>query len=111
MSQLSCVLATLLLDHTEYMDQFGKQIVAERERVYESLRQIEGLKAYPSHANFILMEHQKSRAIFKKLAEAGVLIRDVSDGRRLKQALRVTIGTKKENDFFLEKMQNACSET
>lgn len=107
-SQLSCVLATLLLDHTEYMDQFGKQIVAERERVYESLRQIEGLKVYPSHANFILMEHPKSKALFKQLSDSGVLIRNVSDGRRLTQALRVTIGTKKENDTFLKEMSRAC---
>ena len=107
-SQFSSILATILLDHTEYIDQFGKTIVEERERVYEALRQIEGLKTHPSHTNFILMEHPKARALFKMLADNGVLVRNVSDGRRLKQALRVTIGTKKENDVFLNEIKNAC---
>lgn len=91
------------------------EILKERQRVFEFLRGLKGVTAYPSQANFILFSVQNPKAIFERLCKAGVLIRDVTDHPGLEQCLRVSIGTPSENDAFMKGMKQAllwikCSE-
>ncbi|MDA8091722.1 MAG: histidinol-phosphate transaminase [Nitrospiraceae bacterium] len=78
-----------------------KKIVSERDRVFRELRKITGITAYPSDANFILFGAPDGgkEKIYRGTIRDGVLLRNLgspSDGY-----LRVTIGTRKENDAFL----------
>lgn len=65
-----------------------------------------GFKTYPSDSNFLLacppIDHLK---MVKGLKERGVLIRDFGSKRRLKNCVRMTIGTKVLNDIMLNKMR------
>ena len=57
---------------------------------------------FPSDSNFILFRvDQGGRDLFQKLIQKGILVRDLSAHPRLKNCLRVTIGTPEENDRFL----------
>lgn len=87
---------------------FIKKIVKERERLYKELTKIKKIKVYPSEANFILFKAEKSKEICRELAKKGILIRDLSPV--LKNSLRVTVGTEKENDEFLRELKNILKE-
>src|SRR5258708_2959407 len=54
-------------------------ICAERDRVYERLKEIKGLEPVPSRGNFILVRSSISpRLVFDELLRRDILIRDVS---------------------------------
>ncbi|MEY3019233.1 MAG: hypothetical protein RLZZ272_217, partial [Actinomycetota bacterium] len=76
-------------------------VVAERERVRAALEARGDLEVAPSSANFLLLRSERP-ALFGRLLEQGVLVRDVSAGAGLTGCLRVTIGTPAENDRFLD---------
>lgn len=87
---------------------FISEIIKERQRVYKRLLKIKKLKVYPSEANFILLKLKNSKEVYKKLLKAGILVRDLSS--MIDNALRVTIGTKEENEEFLKALETILEE-
>jgi len=82
-------------------------LLAEREHMARGLSEIGSLTVFPSDANFILFRvEQEAGAVFKKLMEKGILVRNLSGHPRLRNCLRVTIGTPDENRAFLEQMSH-----
>jgi histidinol-phosphate aminotransferase len=79
------------------------RIVEERERLFDGLRNIEGLAPVPSSANFMVVRSAvEPRRVYDELLERhGVLIRDVSGYPMLKDFFRVSVGTPDENDSAL----------
>ncbi len=86
-----------------------RTVVAERERVAAELSKLPGIKVVPSQANFLWFEtEQPAGPLYEALAQRGVLIRSFHGrGGRLAHCLRATIGTRAENDRFLETF-SAC---
>ena len=85
-------------------------IRSERQRVFESLQDLPGIRPYPSHANFVLFEAERPVAeIFHGLIDRGVLIRDVSRYPMLERGMRVTIGLPEENDAFLDALKEVLA--
>jgi len=82
-------------------------VVAERHRVGAALREL-GLRVWPSRANFLLFEVDDASRVNGRLLDGGICVRDVSAMAGLGEHLRVTIGTRPENDLFLEAMASAC---
>lgn len=80
-----------------------------RDALFADLQRMRGLRAYPSRANFILieLEERDPRAVFESLYAAGVLVRDVSTYPRLGRCLRLTVGTEAENAALLEGLRRA----
>ena len=85
-------------------------ICTERDRVYCALSKMDGITVYPSHANLLLFEVADPEAVFNGLIEQGVLIRNVTNYPMLDHALRVSIGTREENDRFLEALERTLME-
>ena len=82
-------------------------IINERLRVETELKNIPAIKnVYPSDANFLLIRLPHAKEIQKQLAEKGIVIRDRSSQPKLEDCLRITIGTKEENDILLAKLKN-----
>jgi histidinol-phosphate aminotransferase len=78
------------------------RIVAERARVAEALRGLDGVRAvYASDANYLLVRFADAEAAMQALLAAGVVVRDQRAAPQLKDALRITIGTAEENDAML----------
>jgi histidinol-phosphate aminotransferase len=92
----------LALQFTEEMDVRVHEIVAERERLSATLSTL-AIDVFPSGANFILFRPQSKsgRRVWQELLDRSILIRDCSGWPRLTNCLRVTIGTRAENDEFL----------
>ncbi len=60
-----------------------------------------GMEYVPSVANFLLVEVGDGRAAYQVLLQRGVIVRPMA-GYGLGAHVRVTVGTKEENDRFLE---------
>lgn len=96
----------------EHVDVFNAQtaaICAAREQLLSELQGIDGVRAYPSRANFILFRVPSGRAtlIFEGLKRAGILIKNLHRADTpLTDCLRVTIGTPEENTRFLAALRS-----
>lgn len=99
---LSQAAARVLLGHGELVRRWAGIIVAERERVRGALGALAGVRVFPSQANFLLLRTARpGPEVFQGLLGQGVLVRDFSRAPHLADCLRVTIGTREENDAFL----------
>jgi histidinol-phosphate aminotransferase len=94
LNQLSQKLALQALENKTLMVRKVNDINLERERLYKSLVNF-NLCTYKSFANFIYFEGPSS--LGEALENKGIIIRSFGDGK-----YRVTVGTKEENNTFLE---------
>jgi histidinol-phosphate aminotransferase len=77
-----------------------KHIVSERKRLFREMANMHEVEPFPSDANFILFRLKDSDTIYKGLLKKGVLVRNMRG--IVNDCLRVTVGTKRENTFFLK---------
>jgi histidinol-phosphate aminotransferase len=82
-----------------------KSIISEREKLFNELSEIEGIKPYPSEANFILFRIKNPDRIYQALLKKGVLIRNMKGA--VDGCLRVTVGTPEENRIFIKALKDA----
>jgi histidinol-phosphate aminotransferase len=95
--------AELLLSHREWIDANVSEVIRERGRVASRLVAIPGVEVFPSEANFILFRTtHPSDEVFDGLLREGILVRNLGSAPGLSRCLRVTVGTREENDRFLE---------
>ena len=96
------VAGRLALRHTADMEARVGALVAERERVTSALGSLP-VESWPSDANFVLFRPLARTAddVWRALVDRGVLVRNCTSWPRLTNCLRVTIGTKDEDDAFL----------
>jgi histidinol-phosphate aminotransferase len=81
---------------------------AERGRIATALAALPGVRrVWPSDANFVVFRVDGASTVWRRLADAGVLIRDVSHYLGLADVLRVSIGLPEENDRFLAALADA----
>jgi histidinol-phosphate aminotransferase len=78
-------------------------LVTERTRLAAALAQLPGvLRAWPSDANFLLVEFADPAATLARTHAAGLLVRDLRAAPTLASALRISIGAREQNDRLLE---------
>lgn len=95
--------AVVLLNHQEWIDANIREVVRERVRVMDRLVALPGVEAFPSAANFILFRTTlPGNDVFEAVLGQGVLVRNLGSVPGLQNCLRVTVGTKAENDRFLD---------
>lgn len=105
---LTQVSAAFALQRKAVLDEQTQAICAERERVDEVLSGIDGLQAFPSSANFILVRAPQGRAaeLFELIKARGVLIKLLHGAHPLlEDCLRITVGTPDENQAFLDALR------
>lgn len=86
-----------------YLKEKITEILKERERLAEALKQSsEVVKVYPSDANFLLVETLDADRLTRKLADKGVVVRNRSSQLHLKNCIRISVGTPKENDMLIK---------
>jgi histidinol-phosphate aminotransferase len=95
--------ALAALEEHAALEEMVRRLVEERERLLERLADVPGVRAWPSHANFFLLEmlSVSPKAVFESLYRRGVLVRDVSSYPMLSRCLRISVGTPDENETFL----------
>ena len=91
-------------------DEFVPRIqmtIAERQRIFEQLKKLRGVEVFPSQTNFILIRLEKSAALNEYLESLNIGIRFFSpNAAGLKNCLRISIGTRIENDEVFAAIKN-----
>ncbi|MBI4686028.1 MAG: histidinol-phosphate transaminase [Nitrospirae bacterium] len=102
-NSLSQAIASKVLKDKGKLNSFIRSIVSERERLFEEMEKIKVIKLYPSEANFILFRTGNADKVYQELLRKGVLVRNMKGV--VNGCLRVTVGTKKENEVFLKALK------
>jgi histidinol-phosphate aminotransferase len=86
-------------------------LVTERHRLASALTRLPDLTVYPSGANFVLIRVDgDAHALWQRLVDRGVLVRDFSGAPRLDGCLRITVGTPAEDDQLLDALRESLEE-
>lgn len=102
------VVANILLKHHDTLLQQAEQIRADRDWLFERLVGTVDVQAFPSAANFILFRLPHASRVFAGLKQRGVLIKNLDGGHpALKDCLRVTVGSRSENEQFVKSLQES----
>lgn len=107
MPTLSQNLANVVLaDHADYILRLSEAVRLERARMTQELTTMAGVTVVPSQANFLWLAVTKPASeVYALLGKKGVLVRSFHGrGGRMEHFLRVTVGTRDENDQFLAAM-------
>lgn len=94
-------------------DEFMPRIYMLRDecrRVAETLKAMPGLTVYPSHTNFLLMKYAKAVELNEYLTERGIGVRSFGSAPRLENCLRISMGTREENDTWMKEVQRFIEE-
>ncbi len=104
-NSLSQAVAAAALRHRPVLDRQISQLISEREKLYNALSRLPGVRVYRSETNFIMLRTAADASVIHgKLKQRGILIKNLSKPGPLKNCLRVTIGTPEENREFLKNL-------
>ena len=98
------------LENQAYFDEKCRLICENREYT-ASVLQVLGFTVLPSKTNFLFVKSDKvdGKALYERLKEKGVLVRHFN-AERISAFNRVTIGTREQMEFFLEKVKEILQE-
>jgi histidinol-phosphate aminotransferase len=102
------ITASFAFKYIDTLDQQAAIICEQREELLKRLSLTDDVRVYPSDANFILFSllSDSAERVFDALKEAGVLIKQMGAVPGLpKECLRVTVGLREENKFFLQQLE------
>jgi len=78
-------------------------IMEEKQQLEKRLLQLPKIqRVFPSDANFILIRVDRAREIYQFLIDEKIIIRDRSKVVLCEDCLRISVGTKEENESFLQ---------
>ena len=102
----SMLTAEVALENTEILYPLIQKIQSERDRLFNELQLIHGLRPVPSAANFFIVRTKIPPAeLVAALVEFGLLIRDVSSAPMLNDYVRISVGTPEENDQLISALK------
>lgn len=112
LSIISLTLGEIALSDIKQIKEWVKEIISERERCFNILKEINGIKPYPSDANFILFKVLKKNAniVYEDLMRKGLVVRNLSNTKGLENCLRFNINTKENNDLFLGELRRVLED-
>ena len=90
--------------HRHYeVDRWVKSLLEERARLINEFIQLPCCeKIYPTDANFFLAKVTDAKKIYAYLVSKGIIVRNRTNVSLCRDCLRITIGTRPENDTLLE---------
>jgi len=95
------------LQDKDYLMENVKQLIVERERLYQRLAQMDFLRPYPSRTNFIFCVVLRGNAneITEELKRRGILV-TFYDTPRLRNGLRISVGKRGQNDKLIDALRD-----
>ena len=91
-----------ILDNPFEVEKWVTTLLQERRRLMEAFQLLPICKkVFPTDANFFLARMTDAQAIYDYLVERGIIVRNRSSISLCENCLRVTIGTKNENNELL----------
>ncbi|MDW3647363.1 MAG: histidinol-phosphate transaminase [Bacteroidia bacterium] len=103
---LSQRMALEALDKVELRDEMVAKLLEERDYLKEELeKQALVEHIYPSDANFLLVKFDQADKRYKELIEEQVVVRNRSRVLLCEDCLRITVGTRAENEELLKSLR------
>ena len=96
------------INDTEYLLENIEKIKKGKQYLFDQLNSMNGIKPFPSGANFILFDMpnaSKATEVYKELLSRGILIRKFNNSR-LQKSLRVSVGTDPDNTSFINALMD-----
>lgn len=88
------------------VDTMIQKILEEREFLRSKLEELTFVqKIYPSHANFLLVKVPHATEVYDDLIQEKVIVRNRAKVLLCEDCLRITVGTREENEKFLEALK------
>jgi len=95
------------LENAGAMDAMVKEIIENRSQLREDLERLGMVKkVHPSDANFFLVEMENAHQMYIDLIDQKVIVRDRSRVVLCDDRLRITVGTKQENERLIEALKS-----
>lgn len=95
----------MLQKHYE-VQRWVKSLLEERKRVIAEFATLSCCRhIYPTQANFFLVEVSNAKQIYDYLVKQGIIVRNRTHITLCHNCLRITIGTRPENDALLEALR------
>jgi histidinol-phosphate aminotransferase len=95
------------MDKYEKVKAMVKDILAEREFLKTQLESLDFVnKIYPSDANFLLVKMPNANLVYDELIDQKVIVRNRSKVILCEDCLRITVGTRTENERLVEALSN-----
>lgn len=95
-----------VLKNYAQVEAWVKTLIGERSYLIEAFSALPCVeKIYPTDANFFLTKVTDAKAIYNYLVGKGIIVRNRSSIALCKDCLRVTVGTRQENDQLIEALQ------
>ena len=111
-NQLAQIAATEALKDKNFVNQSVKHNITEANQVKNILEKL-NIFSNEVTANFLLLNFDKCKFsadyVFDKLQSKGIMLRSTEDGYNIKNKLRLTIGSKKENAKFIKTIKVICN--
>ncbi|MCL4429471.1 MAG: histidinol-phosphate transaminase [Chloroflexi bacterium] len=99
-------LGSKMLDNVDIMMESVRQTKKERARLIKALNEIEGVQAFDSQANFVLMNTQKPCDIVnQKLLWKGIMVKKWGKILQYENCFRVTVGLPEMNAKLIEALK------
>ena len=92
------------LKNRNYMTEFIMEVNHEKQRVMKLLSEL-GMTVYPSYTNFLLIK-TKIPDLAQKLEKKGIFVSNLSHYSLSSEFIRVSIGSKIENDSFMNTLRD-----
>jgi histidinol-phosphate aminotransferase len=103
-NMLAQIAATAALEDRKFLRKTRETILAGKDYLYDALARL-GIAYVPTVANFILIDVGRAGVgVFREMLRYGVIVRDMQQ-YGLRNFIRVTIGTKKENERFIKALK------
>ncbi|UCS91546.1 histidinol-phosphate transaminase [Echinicola marina] len=99
------------IDDTDKMKKMVAEIMEERDFLQQAFEKMDLIKKiYPSHANFLLVEVPAAKKTYDYLIENQIIVRDRSKVVLCNECLRISVGTRAENERLLEALEQCPAE-
>ena len=86
-----------------------QMMISERKRMSEQLKGLKGVTVYPSNTNFILIHYDKAVDLNDYLESLNIGVRSFGSAPRLENCLRISMGTREENDELFKVVKTFVS--
>ena len=106
-NSVSQALGEVLFSHPDYINNCIETVVNSRKELYSRILEIKSdkiEKIYETHTNFVFMKVKNAKQVFEKMKDNSIIIRNMGE------YLRITAGTKYENEKMLETFKKVLEE-
>jgi len=94
------------LEHEARKNEWVKMLLEQRSYLTEQLQQLPFVKKiYPTDANFVLVKVEDANATYNYLVEKSIIVRNRNTVSLCLGCLRITVGTKEENETLLKELK------